>query len=108
MGKFLKRIAILAFAGGLLYGASYVGARAKVGTMLGETSRDMGERSIRFVWDGVQTLPGKPRAWEFTYSQARIYMSRPVMIYISPTGQILGTVPADLDRRLDAVRAQDP
>jgi hypothetical protein len=102
MGKFIKLLIVVAFAGGLLYAGSYVGARATVGKFLGSPPPQMGARTVRLVWRGVETLPQHPRAWEFSYSRASINQNRPVRIFVSPGGKILSTVPRDLDRRLEA------
>jgi hypothetical protein len=102
MGKFLKIVIIAAFAGVLLYAGSYVGARATVGKFLGSRPPPMGERTVRLNWRGVEALPQHPRAWEFHYSRASVNFNRPVRIFVSPSGRILGTIPRDLDRRIDA------
>jgi hypothetical protein len=102
--RFFKRMLILAFVCALLYGGSYVGARARAGMFIGSPAPPMGEREQRFVWDGVQELPAHPRAWEITYARPGINQNRPVKIFVSPTGKVLGTIPRDLDRRVEAYR----
>jgi hypothetical protein len=98
----VKWLFIMAFVGALFYGASYAGARATAGKMLGGERDNMGTRTVRFLWKGVESLPGKPRGWEFSYSRARVNGNPPVRIYLSPTGRVFATVPRDLDQRLEA------
>ena len=99
-----KRLLMLAFAVALLYGGSFVGARARAGMVIGTPAPPMGEREQRFVWDGIRELPDHPRAWEITYTRASLNQNRPAKIFVSPTGKVLGTVPRDLDRRIEAYR----
>ena len=102
--KFFKRLLMLAFVVGLLYGASYLGARARAGMVIGSPAPPMGPREQRFVWDGIRELSDHPRAWEITYTRASINQNRPAKIFVSPTGKVIGTVPRDLDRRIEAYR----
>ncbi|MBI4421785.1 MAG: hypothetical protein HY560_13250 [Gemmatimonadetes bacterium] len=102
MKKLIKVFVLLLVVGVIGYAMSYAGARTAAGRFLGNKPPDMGTRSIRFAFGGVAGLPGQPRAWEFTYSRASINANKPVKIYVSLGGDVLGTVPKDLDRRLEA------
>src|SRR6266699_4751944 len=102
MGRLIKLLFVVAFVGTLLLAGSYLGARATVGKFLGLPQADMGELTVRFAYEGVPTLRGHPRLWEFTFSRAQVAGYRPAKIYVSPKGQIVATVPNDLARRLEA------
>jgi hypothetical protein len=95
-----KLLFFLALVAGILAGMSYVGARTRVGTMLG-SNPPVGRRSIHFAFEGVSSLPGQPRAWVFTYGSSILPDVSEVRIVVSPTGEILSTRPADLDLRLE-------
>lgn len=101
MGRFFKWVFGLAFAAGLLYAASYAGAWLRVGQLLGSPAPEMGVRTVRFQWGGVPDLPSHPRGWEFQYSRASVNGNRPAKVFVSPGGRILGTIPRDLDRRIE-------
>ena len=102
MKKLFKLLLLVAFVCAVAYTISYAGARATVGRFLGLQPPEMGTRAIRFAYDGVAALPGKPRVWEFSYSRVSINGNRPAKIYVSPGGKIVATVPKDLDRMLEA------
>lgn len=107
MRKLFKYLVILGFVGGLAFAFSYLGARATVGKMVGAKA-EIGERRIRFLWSGAPSLPGSPRVWQFTFSKVAVYGNGRAMVYVSPTGRIIRTVPEDLERRLDAAaKARD-
>ena len=91
-----------------LYGASYAGARFTAGKMVGPQPNSLGPPSARFAFKGIADLPSKPRAWVLAYPRARGIGKTPVEIYVSPTGELLGTMPKDLSRRLEAQRPADP
>ena len=107
MRKLFKYLVILCFVGGLAYAFSYLGARASVGKMVGSKA-EVGERRIRFLWGGAASLPGNPRVWQFTFSRVADYGNQRAAVYVSPTGNIVRTVPADLAERLEAAaKARD-
>ena len=91
-----------------LYGASYAGARFTAGKMVGPQPNSLGPPSARFAFKGIAELPSKSRAWVLAYPRARGFGKTPVEIYVSPTGELLGTKPKDLSRRLEAQRPADP
>lgn len=108
MAKLFKVVAVLALVAGLLTAASYLGARARAGGLLG-SNPPVGNRSIDFAFSGVASVRGNPRAWVFTYRSSQLPGVSGIRIYISPTGKLLGTEPPDLERRLEAYeRAREP
>jgi hypothetical protein len=108
MIRLFKWLFVLAFVAGLAAAGSYAGARFTAGRLLG-TEPPVSGRTIQFAYKGVETLPGKPRAWVFTYTQSRLPGVRTVTIYVSPTGKLITTRPRDLAARLDAwAKAQEP
>ena len=84
----------------LFTGASFAGAQFKTRQLVGPRS-PVREQATTFAWKGVQDLPGKPRAWVFTYAQTRLPGVRRVRIVVSLTGHILAVTPPDLEARLD-------
>lgn len=104
MRKWFKRLFLLALAGGFLYGISYAGARTTVGKLLGSPAPAVGNRTIRFLWGGAESLPDKPMAWQFTFSRVAVLNGGRAIVYVSPKGKVLRTVPSDLESRLAAAR----
>jgi len=100
MAKAFKWLVILGFLFGLAFAFSYLGARATVGKLT--RNSETGKRTIRFLWGGARTIPGRPRVWQFTFSQMADYGNQRAVVYVSPTGAIVRTVPADLAARLEA------
>jgi hypothetical protein len=98
---------LLVIAAGLI-GASYAGARFTAGRLIGPDSKRLGSPTTRFAFAGIQTLRAKPRGWVLSYPAAREFGPRGAEIYISPTGRLLGTRPADLARRVEARQAAEP
>ncbi len=91
-----------------LAGASYAGARFTAGKMIGPGPSTLGPVEAHFAFAGVPGLPSKPRAWIMSYPNARGYGRGGPEIYVSPTGELLGTKPRDLVRQLEAQRPVDP
>jgi hypothetical protein len=90
---------LLVIAAGLA-GASYAGARLAAGKVTGPNPRGLGPSSARFAFDGIAALRAKPRGWIISYPQASSFGRGGAEIYVSPTGRLLGTRPADLAERL--------
>jgi hypothetical protein len=90
-----------------LAGASYAGARFTAGKVVGPQPA-LGPVSPRFAFGGVPNLPSKPKAWIMAYPQATSFGKGGPEIYVGPTGDLLGTKPRDLARRLEAQRPADP
>jgi hypothetical protein len=89
-----------------LAGASYAGARVTAGKLTGPQPNGLGSPSTHFEFSGIRALRAKPRGWVVAYPHARQFGR--VEIYVSPTGQLLGTRPGDLAQRLAAQRAVEP
>jgi len=114
MAKVFKLLLLLAAVGGLLTAGSYAGARFTAGKITG-AKPPLSNRSIYFQgwrpprFEGVASLPGTPRAWVIHYDRTQLPGIRRATIYVSPTGQLIATVPRDLDTRIEAwERAQEP
>jgi hypothetical protein len=98
---------LLVIAAGLA-GASYAGARFTAGRLLGPDSNRLGSPEARFAFEGIKALPTKPRGWVLSYSSATEFGPKGATIYVSPTGGLLGTRPADLAQRVEARQAAEP
>jgi hypothetical protein len=114
MAKVLKLLLLLAAIGGLLTAASYAGARFTAGKITGNNP-PLSNRTITFEgwrppkFEGVADLPGRPRAWVIRYGRTQLPGTRRVVIYVSPTGKLIATVPRDLEARIEAwEREQEP
>jgi hypothetical protein len=95
--KLIKWLFLIGFVGVLLAGGSYAVARFKVGRLVGPQPPLAG-RTVEFAYRGVEGLPGRPRLWVVTAT-----------IYVSPTGNLVATRPADLEARLAAwEQSQEP
>jgi len=88
----------------LLAGVSWIGAYTVAGSLLGSPPPDMGNQSIRFLWDGMPRMPGHPRVWEFAYGPTKIPGAPTVRIYVTPLGHIVETEPDNLEALLKAFR----
>ena len=91
-----------------LAGASYAGARFTAGKMIGPEPNTLGPLEAHFAFAGIPALPSKPRAWIMAYPSATGYVRGGAEIYVSPTGELLGTKPRDLARQLEAQRPVHP
>jgi hypothetical protein len=88
------------FAAGLLAGASWLGAYAAVGTLLGAPPPEMGTQTTTFLWHGMPQAPGHPRVWRFAFGPTRIPGAPTVRIYVTPLGRVVAIEPADLEARI--------
>lgn len=88
--------------------ASYAGARLTAGKLVGPNPTGLGPLETQFAYAGIPTLPTRPRAWVLAYPAARQFGRRGAEIYVSVTGRLLGTRPADLADRLEALRPVEP
>lgn len=104
----MRALFLLLVIGAALAGASYAGARFTAGKMLGPEPNTLGPLEARFAFAGVPNLPSKPRAWVLAYRSAAGFGRGGAEIYVSPTGELLGTKPRDLVRRLEAQRPAEP
>ena len=103
----MRKIILLLVIAAALAGASYAAARFTAGKVTGSASRVMGSPQTAFAFSGVKNLAGAPRAWVVSYPRAQGFPSSPPQIYVSPTGTLLGTRPADLAQRLSAMREDE-
>ena len=83
-----------------LCGASYAGARLTAGKVTGPNTRALGSSAARFAFDGISGLRARPRGWVIAYPNATGFGRGGAEIYVSPTGRLLGTKPANLAERL--------
>ena len=79
---------------------SYLGARMTVGQILG-TESPHSERTIKFEYHGVPSLPGHPRAWVITYRRTQLPDTPFAQFFVSYNAEIIATRPPDLLRRID-------
>lgn len=91
-----------------LVGASYAGARLRAGQVTGPEPNGFGSPTTHFAFSGIRALRARPRGWVVAYPRAQGFGSTGAEIYVSPTGQLLGTRPANLAQRVDAQRAVEP
>ena len=106
MARLIWLLLTVALGGALVGAASWTAASARVSDMLGAPPPQMGNRYTTFLWEGMQRVPGQPKAWLFTYGPTKIPGARNVKIWVSPLGKLLKTEPADLQQKLDAFHAK--
>ena len=104
----MRALFLLLVIGSALGGASYAGARFTAGKLVGSNPTTLGPLTTRFAFTGVPNLPAKPRAWVLAYPAATGFGRGGAEIYVSPTGELLGTRPKDLAARLEALRPVEP
>lgn len=104
----MRALFLLLVIGAALGGASYAGARFTAGKLVGPDPTPLGPLTTRFAFTGVPNLPAKPRAWVLAYPNATGFGRGGAEIYISVTGDLLGTRPKDLGARLEALRPVEP
>jgi hypothetical protein len=104
----MRALFLLLVIGTALAGGSYAGARFTAGRMIGPGPNRLGPVTARFAFSGVPNLPSKPRAWILAYPEARAFGKGGAEIYVSVTGDLLGTKPRDLAARLEAQRPAEP
>jgi hypothetical protein len=104
----MRALFLLLIIGTALTGASYAGARFTAGRLIGPRPSALGPLTARFAFTGVPNLPSKPRAWILAYPRATGFGKGGAEIYVSVTGDLLGTKPRDLARRLEAQRPVEP
>ena len=103
MARLFWLLVMAALAGLAAAGASWTAAYFAVGDILGAPPPDMGTQTTALFWNGVPELPGHPRAWRFAFGPTRIPDAPQVRIYVTPTGHVIRTIPADLATRLYAL-----
>ena len=108
MFTWVKRLILLSFVVGILAAGSYAGAWFQVGKFLGDKP-PLGGRTAKFAFGGTEDLSNKPRVWVFKYSTSQLPGVREATIYVSPTGKVVATRPANLGDRIDAwARSLEP
>ena len=104
----MRALFLLLVIGAALGGASYAGARFTAGKVVGPGPTTLGPLTARFAFTGIPNLPAKPRAWVMAYPNATGFGKGGAEIYVSVTGDLLGTRPKDLGARLEALRPVEP
>jgi hypothetical protein len=87
-----------------LSGASYAGARFTAGRLVGPGAPGLGPATTHFAFQGIPALKNHPRGWIVAYPAARDFGRGGAEVYVSPTGQLLGSRPGDLARRMEEAR----
>ena len=104
----MRALFLLLVIGTALGGASYAGARFTAGRMVGPNPTALGPLTTRFAFTGITNLPTKPRGWILAYPQATGFGAGGAEIYVSVTGDLLGTRPRNLADQLEARRPTEP
>ncbi len=104
----MRALFLLLVIGTALGGASYAGARFTAGRMVGPNPTELGPLTTRFAFRGIPNLPSKPRGWILAYPEASGFGRGGAEIYVSLTGDLLGTKPRDFAERLEAQRPTEP
>jgi len=104
----MRALFLLLIIGTALAGASYAGARFTAGKLVGPNPTTLGPLTTRFAFTGIPNLPAKPRAWVLAYPNASGFGRGGAEIYVSITGDLLGTRPKDLGARLEELRPVEP
>ncbi len=103
MGKLVKFIFLVALVAALAGGGSYAAAYFAQGKITG-VDDPIGHREVALLWKGVDSLPGKPRAWVFTYTNGKVPGIKVATIWVSPTGNVIATKPRDLQDKIERWR----
>jgi hypothetical protein len=104
----MRGIFLLVVIGAGLYCASYAGARFTAGRVVGPDHPGLSPATARFAFEGISNLKAHPRGWIISYPATASFGVREAQVYVSPTGELLGTLPSDLAQRMDdAERSRD-
>src|SRR6185436_13115424 len=106
IGRIFWFLVVVAVAAGIAGGASWAIAQNTVNDVLGAPPPLMGKTTTKFLWEGMPKKAGHPRAWRFGFGPTHIPGTPNVVMYISPTGKLLQTEPADLVARVKAMHGQ--
>ena len=101
MYKLFKILLIAGFIGLLLTLGSFAAVRLKVGTYMGPM-KPMTGPSTSFAFNGVDELNGRRFVWVVEYTRSKLPGVSRAKFYVSPTGDMLATIPRDLGRRIEA------
>ncbi|HEX6434341.1 MAG TPA: hypothetical protein VFZ87_08850 [Gemmatimonadales bacterium] len=102
----MRALFLLLVIAAALAGASYAGARFTAGKVTGPNPRGLGTSTARFAFDGIKGIRAKPRGWIISYPHASGLGRGGAEIYVSPTGRLLGTRPANLAERMHPREAE--
>ena len=101
MYKFFKLLIVAGFIGLLLTLGSFAVARLKVGTYMGPM-KPMTGLTTSFAFDGVDEINGRRFVWVIEYTSSKLPGVSRARFYVSPTGDMVATIPRDLGRRIEA------
>jgi len=108
MHKLFKLLVVLGFICGLLVAGSYAGALVTVGKFVG-SSPPLESQASSFSFTSVKAAGNRRLVWVFDYNTSKLPGVRRATFYVSPTGGLIATIPADLDSRLTAwERSREP
>ena len=108
MNKLFKLLVTLGFVSGLLAAGSYAGALMTVGKLVG-SSPPLAGKASSFSFAGVERAGNRPLVWVVDYNTSRLPGVRRATLYVSATGDLIATIPPDLDSRLMAwERSREP
>lgn len=100
MGRIVKWLVVLSAVGVAVTLASYAGAMLTAGKLLGPAP-PLTSRTVQLAFEEVNHMPGEPPAWVFTYQASQLPGVTSARVFVSPTGKLMGTLPADLESRLE-------
>jgi hypothetical protein len=106
IGRAFWTLVLLAVLAAIAAGVSWALASNAVNGVLGSPPPQMGKTKTTFLWDGMPKKAGHPRAWRFAFGPTRIPGTPNVVMYVSPTGKMLQTEPADLAARVKTMHGQ--
>ena len=108
MHKLFKLLVMLGFICGLLTAGSYAGALVTVGKFVG-SSPPLAGKDLSFSFAGVAEAGDRPLVWVVDYNTSQLPGVRRATVYVSPMGDLIATIPADLNSRLTAwERSREP
>jgi len=94
------RLIVVVMVAGVVAGISWAVASNTVAGVLGSPPPEMGNSATTFLYKGVTSIKGLPKAWRFTYFGTHIPGTPNVRFYVSPLGKLLKVEPPDLADRL--------
>ena len=107
MGRIIKILVLTALVLGAAGAVSFAGAFMKMKSYLGDDLPALGPRQSSFV-PKADELEGDPMVWKFQYPQTQIEGLQSITIYVSLGGAVKGTIPANLNARLEPHRERMP
>jgi hypothetical protein len=103
MARLFWWVVMFGVAAAVAGGVSWIAAYTTVAKLLGSPPPRMGEQEVRLLWRGMPNQAEHPRAWQFAFGPTAIPGAPRVLIYVSPTGELIRTEPADLAARVTAL-----